>query len=120
MASLGMLHGGVSDTAFRQVHSWYQAFSRCCHLWHEEADTLEALKAMYTKVQLHILYDACKAGANSTAVDPKSFTSAAIKAAASVQQPYSATFLLTDNPPVATFLPLLLILNISCTMLRTR
>lgn len=75
-------------------------------------DALEALKAMYTKVQLHILYDAGKARANSTTVDPKSSTSAAIKAAASVQQRYSATFLLTDNPPLFAFSVLLLIINI--------
>jgi len=46
------------------------------------ADVLKALKAMSTKVQLHILYDAGKAGGNSTTVDPKVPTTAqAIKAA---------------------------------------
>ena len=46
------------------------------------ADVLKALKSMSTKVQLHILYDAGKAGGNSTTVDPKvSTTAQAIKAA---------------------------------------
>src|SRR6266853_6599919 len=44
-------------------------------------DVLKALKGMSTKVQLQILYDAGKAGGNSTTVDPKVSTSAqAIKA----------------------------------------
>lgn len=85
-------------------------------------DTLEALKAMYTKVQLHILYDAGKAGANSTTVDPKSSTSAAIKPPppfSNLTQRHSGTFLLTDNPPFATFRALLLLLNISWCTYRT-
>src|SRR5215813_8139984 len=46
------------------------------------ADVLKALKSMSSKVQLHILYDAGKAGGNSTTVDPKvSTTAQAIKAA---------------------------------------
>src|SRR5215472_11277034 len=46
------------------------------------ADVLKALKGMSTKVQLQILYDAGKAGGNSTTVDPKaSATAEAIKAA---------------------------------------
>jgi phosphatidylserine/phosphatidylglycerophosphate/cardiolipin synthase-like enzyme len=46
------------------------------------ADVLKALKGMSTKVQLHILYDAGKAGGNSTTVDPKvSTTAEAINAA---------------------------------------
>src|SRR5713101_8579760 len=46
------------------------------------ADVLKALKGMSTKVQLHILYDAGKAGGSSTTVDPKvSTTAQAIKAA---------------------------------------
>src|SRR5713101_2566370 len=46
------------------------------------ADVLKALKGMSTKVQLHILFDAGKAGGNSTTVDPKvSTTAQAIKAA---------------------------------------
>jgi len=46
------------------------------------ADVLKALKGMSTEVQLHILYDAGKAGGNSTTVDPKvSTTAQAIKAA---------------------------------------
>ena len=46
------------------------------------ADVLKALKGMSTRVQLHILYDAGKAGGNSTTVDPKvSTTAQAIKAA---------------------------------------
>ena len=46
------------------------------------ADVLKALKGMSTKVQLHILYDAGKAGGDSTTVDPKvSTTAQAIKAA---------------------------------------
>ena len=45
-------------------------------------DVLKALKGMSTKVQLHILYDAGKAGGGSTTVDPKlSTTAQAIKAA---------------------------------------
>ena len=45
-------------------------------------DVLKALKGMSTKVQLHILYDAGKAGGNSTTVDPKvSTTAQAINAA---------------------------------------
>src|SRR6266567_2586865 len=48
----------------------------------KNADVLKALKGMSTKVQLHILYDAGKAGGNSTTVDPKvSTTAQAIKAA---------------------------------------
>src|SRR5260221_6708899 len=46
------------------------------------ADVLKALKGMSTRVQLHILYDAGKAGGNSTTVDPKlSTTAQAINAA---------------------------------------
>src|SRR5438552_295684 len=46
------------------------------------ADVLKALKGMSTKVQLHIVYDAGKAGGNSTTVDPKvSTTGQAIDAA---------------------------------------
>src|SRR5262249_45028436 len=46
------------------------------------ADVLKALKGMSNKVQLHILYDAGKAGGSSTTVDPKvSTTPQAIKAA---------------------------------------
>src|SRR6266852_5184032 len=46
------------------------------------ADVLKALKGMSTKVQLHILYDAGKAGGSSTTADPKGSTTAqAIKAA---------------------------------------
>src|SRR6266852_374697 len=46
------------------------------------ADVLKALKDMSAKVQLHILYDAGKAGGSSTTVDPKvSTTAQAIKAA---------------------------------------
>jgi phosphatidylserine/phosphatidylglycerophosphate/cardiolipin synthase-like enzyme len=46
------------------------------------ADVLRTLKSMSKKVQLHILYDAGKAGGNSTTVDPKvSTTAQAIKAA---------------------------------------
>ena len=46
------------------------------------ADVLKALKGMSTKVQLHILYDAGKAGGSSTTVDPKvSTTAQAINAA---------------------------------------
>ncbi len=46
------------------------------------ADVLKALKGMSTKVQLQILYDAGKAGGNSTTADPKGSTTAqAIKAA---------------------------------------
>src|SRR6266566_5424851 len=46
------------------------------------ADVLKALKSMSTKVNLRILYDAGKAGGNSTTVDPKvSTTAQAIKAA---------------------------------------
>src|SRR5215831_10419138 len=46
------------------------------------ADVLKALKGMSTKVQLRILYDAGKAGGNSTTVDPKiSTTAQAIQAA---------------------------------------
>ena|SRR5713226_8309858 len=37
-------------------------------------DVLKALKGMSTKVRLHILYDAGKAGRKSTTVDPKSST----------------------------------------------
>ncbi len=45
-------------------------------------DVLKALKSISTKVKLHILYDAGKAGGNSTTVDPKlSTTAQAIKAA---------------------------------------
>jgi len=45
-------------------------------------DVLKALKGMTTEVQLHILYDAGKAGASSTTVDPKlSTTAQAINAA---------------------------------------
>src|SRR5258708_16083526 len=45
-------------------------------------DVLKALKSIYTKVKLHILYDAGKAGGNSTTVDPKlSTTAQAIDAA---------------------------------------
>jgi hypothetical protein len=45
-------------------------------------DVLKALKGMSTKVQLHILYDAGKAGGSSTTVDPKvSTTAQAINAA---------------------------------------
>src|SRR5437870_13659511 len=45
-------------------------------------DVLKALKGMSTKVQLHILYDAGKAGGGSTTVDPNlSTTAPAIKAA---------------------------------------
>src|SRR6266852_4579125 len=44
-------------------------------------DVLKALKGMSTKVNLHILYDAGKAGRKSTTVDPKSSTAGAIKAA---------------------------------------
>jgi phosphatidylserine/phosphatidylglycerophosphate/cardiolipin synthase-like enzyme len=45
-------------------------------------DVLKALKAMSTKVQLNILYDAGKAGGGSTTVDPKvSITAQAINAA---------------------------------------
>ena len=40
------------------------------------ADVLKALKGMSTKVQLHILYDAGKAGGSSTTVDPKVSTTA--------------------------------------------
>ncbi len=48
----------------------------------KNADVLKALKGMSTKVQLHILYDAGKAGGSSTTVDPKvSTTAQAIKAA---------------------------------------
>src|SRR5258708_33633014 len=48
----------------------------------KNADVLKALKGMSTRVQLHILYDAGKAGGNSTTVDPKlSTTAQAIKAA---------------------------------------
>src|SRR6266481_7385995 len=44
-------------------------------------DVLKALKGMSTKVRLHILYDAGKAGGTSTTVDPKvSTTAQAIKA----------------------------------------
>src|SRR5689334_21434250 len=39
-------------------------------------DVLKALKGMSTKVQLHILYDAGKAGGKSTTVDPKLSTTA--------------------------------------------
>lgn len=81
-------------------------------------DALEALKAMYTKVQFHIFYDAGTTGANSTTVGQKLSTSAVIKAA-SIQRPYSATFLLTHNPPFATFPALPSILNISCCILKT-
>jgi len=46
------------------------------------ADVLKALKGMSTKVNLRILYDAGKAGGNSTTVDPKvSITAQAIDAA---------------------------------------
>src|SRR5258708_191134 len=46
------------------------------------ADVLKALKGMSTKVQLHILYDAGKAGGDSNTVDPKvSTTAQAIKGA---------------------------------------
>ena len=46
------------------------------------ADVLKALKGMSSKVQLHILFDAGKAGGNSKTVDPKvSTTAQAIKAA---------------------------------------
>src|SRR5258706_14065496 len=46
----------------------------------KNADVLKALKGMSTKVRLHILYDAGKAGGNSTTVDPKlSTTAQAIK-----------------------------------------
>src|SRR5713101_7142655 len=45
-------------------------------------DVLKALKGMSTKVRLHILYDAGKAGGSSTTVDPKlSTTAQAINAA---------------------------------------
>jgi len=45
-------------------------------------DVLKALKGMSTKVSLHILYDAGKAGGKSTTVDPKlSTTAQAINAA---------------------------------------
>src|SRR6266853_4265821 len=45
-------------------------------------DVLKALKGMSTKVNLHILFDAGKAGGSSTTVDPKlSTTEKAIKAA---------------------------------------
>src|SRR5262249_26161849 len=45
-------------------------------------DVLKALKGMSKKVQLHVLYDAGKAGGSSTTVDPKvSTTAQAIKAA---------------------------------------
>ena len=44
-------------------------------------DVLKALKAMSSKIQLHILYDARAVGANSTTVDPKSSTEKAIIAA---------------------------------------
>ncbi len=44
-------------------------------------DVLKALKGMSTKVRLHILFDAGKAGRKSTTVDPKSSTAGAIKAA---------------------------------------
>jgi len=45
-------------------------------------DVLKALKGMSTKVNLHILFDAGKAGGSSTTVDPKlSTTEQAIKAA---------------------------------------
>jgi phosphatidylserine/phosphatidylglycerophosphate/cardiolipin synthase-like enzyme len=48
----------------------------------KNADVLKALTAMSTKVPLHTLYDAGKAGRNSTSVDPKLLTTAgAIKAA---------------------------------------
>src|SRR5215831_16073306 len=48
----------------------------------KNADVLKALKGMSTKVHLRILYDAGKAGGNSTTVDPKiSTTAQAIQAA---------------------------------------
>src|SRR5712691_13401009 len=48
----------------------------------KNADVLKALKGMSTKVHLHILYDAGKAGGNSVTVDPKlSTTAQAINAA---------------------------------------
>jgi phosphatidylserine/phosphatidylglycerophosphate/cardiolipin synthase-like enzyme len=49
------------------------------------ADVLKALKGMSSKVQLQILYDAGKAGGNSTTVDPKVSTTAQAIAAAGLK-----------------------------------